>query len=163
MADNFRYRYGETNPVAVAYKVGVPLSIGDMTYIDSTDGNTVKPASAFSWQADLPTTQIAFVASFMGVNQQRWDGSNPATGNKDGTLTQNTEGIHLMACAAGSTFNIGDLVGPDQVPGVQQLLAQQVVKVATKTAAIGRVEKPVVSGSSVYVRLFASKQTGIVS
>jgi hypothetical protein len=163
MADNYRYRYGESNPITVAYKVGVPVSIGDMTYIDTSDGNTIKPASSYAWQADLPTTQAAFVGQFIGINTQRWDGTNPATGNKDGTLSQNTEGVHVMACAAGSTFNIGDLVGPDQVPGVQQLLSQQVVKVSAKANAIGRVEKPVASSSSVYVRLFASKQTGISS
>lgn len=157
MADIFRYRYGETNPVNVPYKAGVAVSIGDMTFLDATDVFTVKPASAFAWTTDLPTTQTNFVASFLGINTQRWDGTNPATGNKDGTLVQNTEGIHLMACAAGTTLNQGQLVGPDQVPGVQQLLSQQVVAVSAKSQAVGRVERAVVNGSSVYVRIFTTK------
>jgi hypothetical protein len=162
MADTYRYRYGETNPMNIAYKVGVAVAIGDMAYLDNTDNNTLKPAAAYPWQGSLIATQTGFVAQFMGINTQRWDGTNPATGNKDGTLLVHTEGIHLMACAAGSNFNPGDLVGPDQVPGVQQLLSQQVVLVA-KAGAIGRVEKPAVNASSVYVRLFGSKQTGIQS
>jgi hypothetical protein len=100
----------------------------------------------------------------MGINTQRFDGTNFATGNKDGTNLVHTEGIHLMTCAAGSNFNPGDLVGPDQVPGISLLLSQLVVAVGTAMdQAIGRVERPAVNASSVYVRLFASKQTGIQS
>lgn len=164
MADFYRYRYGETNPMNIAFKVGVAVSIGDMVYLDTSDSFTLKPASAYPWQGSLTTTQAAFVQQFMGINTQRWDGTNLTTGNKDGTLLVHTEGVHLMACAAGSNFNPGDLVGPDQVPGVQQLLPQQVVGVGTaKAQAIGRVERSAVNASSVYVRLFGSKQTGIQS
>ena len=163
MADNYRYRYGETNPMNIAFKVGVAVSIGDMVYLDNTDSFTIKPASAYPWQGTLSQTQQSFVTQFMGINTQRWDGTNLATGNKDGTLLVHTEGVHLMACAAGSNFNPGDLVGPDQVPGIQQLLPQQVVAVGAKSQAIGRVERAAVNASSVYVRLFGSKQTGIQS
>ena len=164
MADNYRYVYGETNPMNIAVKVGVALGIGDMAYIDNTDSNTLKPASAYPWQAGgLGSTQAAFVQQFMGICMQRFDGTNFATGNKDGTNLVHTEGVYRMACAAGSNFNPGDLVGPDQVPGVQQLLSQQVVAVSAKANAIGRVERSAVNASSVYVRLFASKQTGIQS
>jgi len=169
MADIYRYRYGETNPLNVAVRTttfpnagtAVAVSIGDLCYIDTADGFTIKPASSLAWGGTLAATQATFVTNFIGVAMQRWDGVNLATGNKDGTIELGTEGIYLFATAT-ATYNVGDLVGLDAASN--QLLPQQVIAVgATKANAIGRVERLVTSGTSVYVRIFGSKMTGIQS
>ena len=161
MSDQVRYRTGETNPTPIAYKAGVALEIGDFSWLDDADSNTIKPASSFAWTTDLATTQTNFVLKFVGVNTQRWDGTNLATGNKDGTLLQHTSGIHEFATAANTTLNPGDFVGPDA--SGTKLLNQQVVKVATKARAIGVVERAVTSASSVRVRVFSNKYQPIIN
>jgi hypothetical protein len=269
MADTFRYRYGDTTPVMVAYKALIAVQIGDMVYTDAADGYTVKPAASlpfaagladpvtgptaasaastvgvtqfatanytlkytyvYPWGESLPSngtvvamtagqqmtvtglavipptpviavnwycmtgaggatplalafsndgggfilggppgvtaqaiptvslggalaqTQYNFAQSFLGISAQRWDGTNLTTGSKDGTLRIDTAGVFEMDCAAASSFNPGDLVGPDTNAGV--LFSQQVVKVTSKALAIGRVEKLVAAVNKVKVRL----------
>lgn len=144
MADNFSYRYGENDPITVAFKAGVAVSVGDLCYIDASDGHTLKPASSFTWNTNLATTQAAFVPVFAGVSAQRYDGSNVAIGIKDNLLRVDTAGVFDLPCAAAS-FNVGDFVGPDVNGGNNGLLAQQVVAVADAAHAIGRV---VVAGTN---------------
>lgn len=162
MPDKYRYVYGETNPRIIAFKTGFPVSIGDMCFQDPADSvilqpsgltaQPVKSASSMAWQATFGATQVLFAQYFLGINSQRWDGTNLVTGSKDGYNRVSTAGVFLMDCAAGSTFNIDDLVGPDN-SGSSTLMPQQVAKVGALAGAIGRVEKAVQNSSSVLVRI----------
>jgi hypothetical protein len=160
--DTFRYRYGDASPVQIAFDQttgggAFPISIGDLCWIDSSDGYKVKGADAFAWTTNLATTQQNFAPVFAGVSAQRWDGTNlQAYGIKDGLLRIDTAGIFEFACAASSSFNAGDLVGPDKAAG-NALLPQQVVAVSAKNEAIGRVAQAVTSASTVLVEIFAAK------
>lgn len=163
--DTFRYRYGDTNPVQIAFDQttgtdAFPISIGDLCWIDSTDSYKVKGADAFAWTTNLATTQQNFASVFAGISAQRWDGSNlQAYGIKDGLLRIDTTGVFLMACVADSSFNAGDLVGPAQNGSNNSLAPQTVVAVSAKNEAIGRVAQAVSSSSSVLVEIFAAKFT----
>lgn len=157
ISDNYRYRYGETNPTFIPQKSGVAVSIGDLCWIDDTDGNTLKPASAFAFSsAGFGQTQVNFAAKFVGVNAQRWDGTNQPTGSKDGNNRVDTSGVFEFDCAAGSTFYTGDLVGPDNSGG-STLMNQQVVKVADMAHAVARVQEPVTNGNKVKVRIISQR------
>ena len=160
MADTFRYRFGETNPVQAARKAGATgaVEIGDLCWLDDADGYTVKPAGQLvnAW-ADLGGAQSAFVAKFLGVSGQRWDGTTKTTGSSDGDLRIDTEGIFEFDCAAGSTFNVGDLVGPALIAAGNGLESQKVVKVTPKANAVGRVERKGASVSKILVRIFTAK------
>jgi hypothetical protein len=162
--DTFRYRYGDTAPVQIAFDQttgsgAFPISIGDLCWIDSSDSYLVKGADAFAVQTNLADTQQAFAPVFAGVSAQRWDGSNlQAYGIKDGLLRIDTGGVFEMLCAAGSNFNAGDLVGPQLNTGNTYLLPQTVVGVSGKNEAIGRVARAVSdSAGTVLVEIFAAK------
>ena len=160
MADTFRYQYGETNPVQVPVSLNDAIAIGDLCYQDAADsasfapavGPPAKSANSYPWQGSLSATQTTFVANFIGVSGQRWDGTNLPTGSKDGTIRIATTGVYLFDCAIGSSFNLGDLLGPDNA-GSLSLLPQQLIKVTTRPLAVARCVKSVVSASKVLVMI----------
>ena len=161
MGDTFRYKYGDTNPVSVAYKAGSAVYIGDLCWQDSSDSYTVKSAANYTWTTDLPTTQAAFVAAFIGVSAQHYDGTNVTYGIKDGKLRIDTTGVFEFDTAA-SSFNVGDLVGPAQGTG-NTLDPQTVAAVSDVAHAIGRVADstfttPGITGTNrVKVEVFATR------
>ncbi len=73
MSDNFRYRFGDSNPTRQPFKSGVAVSIGDLVFQDETDSYTVKPASSVTWQSAVadPTTAptLADAASGFSATQ----------------------------------------------------------------------------------------------
>jgi Uncharacterized conserved protein (DUF2190) len=154
MTDTMRWRYGDTNPVVTKpVATGVAIEIGDMVAQDSS-GN-VTPANLQAWSTDLPTTQGAFHAAFLGVAMQR------SLGSDNGTIRVATTGVFEMNCAA-ATFELGDLVAPDKDTG-NLLLNQQVVAVGTgnESKAIGRVAGRVnPAGTIVLVSIFSTKLLG---
>ena len=103
----------------------------------------------------LQVTQYAFVQSYLGVNAQRWDGTNLTTGSKDGTLRVDTTGVFDFACAS-AAFNVGDLVGPAKDVG-NALLPQTVSAVANKYLAVGRVELAGTALTTARIRLMTAK------
>jgi hypothetical protein len=156
----YRYRYGGTEPVAAPYKSGLTVNTGDLVYIDSGDSYTVKPANALTWSTSLAPTQGVFVASFLGVAAQTYNSSQTNTvGIGDGNLRVDTAGVFDFDTAA-SSFNVGDLVGPDKDTG-NNLLNQQVALVSSEADAIGRVVSnvlTVVNGvNRVRVAIFGTK------
>lgn len=264
-----KYRYGETNPVNIAFKSGVAVNIGDLCYIDEGDSYTVKPAGSYTWgsaqstpsaptvadsgvsvgsnltngathvkmSANYPwgegvlsaagvatptthaallvsavalplyatswnyyvetsagsatyklaavgqgedklifaygngrvppaspatitallATQYPFIERFIGVAGQRYDGTNAAAyGIQDLKLRIDTSGVYTFDCAASSSFNSGDWVGPDKASG-NALLPQQVVAVSSPALAIGRVTRAFTSVSAVDVMIEATR------
>lgn len=160
---NPSYRYGDNKPIEYPIKQGVAVNVGDLVYIDTSDGNTVKPAMSFTWTTNLATTQPLFVKQFAGVAAQPYDGSNfvngypTAYGIQSGNLRVDTAGTFDFPCAS-TTWNAGDLVGPDQDGANSNLYAQRVVNVngTGVGAAIGRVVQSYSTATtSVRVEIFA--------
>jgi hypothetical protein len=67
MADVYRYRYGDTSPIAVAYKSGTAIELGDLCFLDSADGYTAKPAGSFTWVAATATPSAPTGATETGA------------------------------------------------------------------------------------------------
>lgn len=156
MADKFRYRYGDTNPVDIAWDSGTAVEIGDLVFVDTADGYAAKPASSVTWDTDLATTQEAFHPLFLGVAMQRYDGSNAnAYGVKDGKLRVATSGVFEFDSASAS-YNVGDLVGPAKQSG-NLLEKQKVAAVASAARAVGNVVRATSSETTVLVKITSIK------
>lgn len=155
---NPNYRYGDTNPVQVPAKSGVAVNVGDICFVDTADGNTLKPAMSFTWNTNLSTTQAGFVQQFAGVAGQAYDGTTAglsAYGIQDGNLRCDTEGVYDFACAS-ATFKAGDPVGVAQDGANSNLAGQTVVAVAAVANAIGRVVQNYPNATTtVRVKIFA--------
>lgn len=155
---NPSYRYGNSDPIQAPFKSGVAVNVGDICFIDTSDSYTVKPAMSFTWTTNLATTQGNFAKQFCGVAAQAYDGLNAnAYGIQDGNLRIDTAGVFDFTCAA-TTWNVGDLVGPDQDGANSNLFAQRVVNVnaAGVGNAIGRVVQPYLTNTTtVRVEIFS--------
>ena len=131
---------------AGAYPVdtGTVIEVGDLVYLDTND---IKPASSLTYitapasaALDLAATQAQFAAMARGV---ALDAS--ASGDTS-EIAVASEGIYSYPCAS-STWEIGDLVGPDD-DATPLLTDQQVINVtqtagtlSTTAGAIGRCVK----------------------
>lgn len=170
MANTYRYRWGENNPVSapvdlVAAAAVANIEIGDLVFIANAntdvDGDAgvagkVYPASSRKWNTDLATTQGDFHLEFLGVAAQAYSAANPnAYGVKDGKIRVDTDGVFEFDCASAS-FAVGDLVGPAKDSG-NDLMDQKVVAVATESLAVGRVVEATSSQTTVKVRITAPK------
>jgi hypothetical protein len=165
-SDNFRYRYGENQPVEVTVATAQQVNIGDLV---SQESNTLKRAEDETWTGTLSGTQVNFVASFMGVSGQRKNANatQPGTGGgPPGTVRVDTAGVFEFDCTS-ATFQVGDLVGPDAASNA--LLSQQVVAVSAKANAIGRVTESArdangnpIAQTKVKVRIFTTKM-GVIN
>lgn len=111
----------------------VVIESGDMVYQEVDD---VRPATSFTYvSADLPGTQANFAAKFLGTA-----GEASASGDT-ADITIDTKGVFEFECAA-ATFEVGDLVGPDDNATPDGLLNQQVIAIGQNGwGAIGRVVK----------------------
>ena len=142
--DNFRTAEADlaTAPVGssdVVYR-------GDMVGLSS---GAVKCASDTTWDTNLATTQTAFAKVFIGVAME-----DSASGETAEILIREA-GVFEFDCAA-ATFDVGDLVGPDD-SGSSTLMDQQVEAVATIDLAIGRVAKDYASNTTkVLVKLLST-------
>lgn len=67
MGNQLRYRSGQVQLIKVRVDSGTVIEAGDLVFLDEDD---VKPASAFSWDTNLATTQASFAALFLGVAHQ---------------------------------------------------------------------------------------------
>ena len=126
MADNFRYKYGDTSPVLSKPVVkATEIAIGDL--VTSTPG----PASGVAWNASLAGTQEDFHDVFLGVASQR------SRDVDEKAVRVSTRGVFEFDCDS-DTYNIGQLVGAAKATG-NALESQKVAKVATAALAVGRV------------------------
>jgi len=131
MANTFRYRYGETNPVMVAVDSATVIEIGDLVYLDTDDA---KPASS---QADAGTeagNQEAFHDLFLGVAEEQSRSGDTAE------IRVATSGVFEFVCPA-ETRQLGQLIGVDEAGSGTALEDQVVDNVATANLAIGYVAK----------------------
>lgn len=137
---DLRWRRGDTNPVFVAPASATVIAIGDLVYLDPST-KAPMPAADFGWQFSLGVTQDIFQDHFLGIAEQA-----SAAGKTD-PIRIATSGIFEMD-AASTTWDLGDLVGPDDNAGGTALVNKQVIAVATRALAIATVNKPVGTAST---------------
>ncbi len=151
MANQMRWRYGDTHPVMLPVDGSTVIEIGDLVFLDTDDA---KPASSLADQGSPALNQEALHDSFVGVAMQA-----SATGD-DKAIRVATSGIFEIDCAS-ATFEVGDLVGAAENAGGTALEDQRAIAVATVNLAIGRCAKRVDPASaSVYVDLVSTVLKG---
>ena len=132
MANAFTYRHGPRKPVIWAVLSATVIEVGDMVYgvIDS-DSAEVKPASDFTWDTNLATTQGSFAAQFVGIAME-----SSASGQTDPiSIDTSSNSVYEMTVPSG-TYYQGDMFGPDE--DSSSLKDQVLEKVSTSAAAIAR-------------------------
>jgi hypothetical protein len=160
MADNMRWRYGDTNPVVAPVDSATVIEIGDLVYLDTDDA---KPAGYDAngdgtgdlWNTNLATTQEAFHDKFLGVAMQR-----SRAGDTE-AIRVATTGVFEFDCVS-ATYELGTLVSPDQTGG-NNLRSQQVRAVtgSQHNLALGRVTKRLgTAGTRVLVDVQSTVMTG---
>lgn len=108
------------------------IEIGDLVYQEVDD---VRAAGDLTYGASLTATQLQFVKQFVGVAMR-------ASANGETTPAEVAQaGVFEFNCAA-ATFEIGDLVGPDDNAGGTALTPQQVIAMSEQgVGGIGTVVK----------------------
>jgi hypothetical protein len=149
-----QFLYGETNPIDCPIATDKAVDTGSLVGISS---GTLVNASDETWDTNLATTQVNFVARFLGVAGQTKDN---ATAQIRGNSIANrcrvdTDGTFLFATASAS-YNVGDIVGPAKASG-NALLNDTVASVAALDKAIGYVVEKTTSATTVKVRLQSVK------
>ena len=132
MANNMRWRYGETSPVMMPVDAETTIEIGDLLYLATDD---VRPAAMLTPGGSLAATQETFHDNFVGVAMQ----CSPA--GSTAPIRVATTGVFEFNCAS-ATFEVGDFLGGNDGGG-GELDSQLVDEVATPNLAIGRCVKRV--------------------
>lgn len=143
------HRYGPARLQKYAVLSATVISKGDLVFYDS---GTVKPASSFTWDTDLATTQGAFAAAFVGV---ALEGS--ASGETT-PISVDTGSISVweMDCAS-TSFAAGASVGPAKQSG--NALENKKLASAVAAASIGRVHLGTSSATRVMASFAGSRST----
>lgn len=128
MPNRLRFRSGQVQLQKLRVDSDTVISAGDLLFLDSND---VKPASDFTWDTDLPTTQAAFAAAFVGVAHQQ----SAAGDTDDISVDVSPHSVYEFDVAAG-TYEVGDALGPDELSSA--LMNQQLEAVASGSLGIAR-------------------------
>lgn len=127
-----------------AVDAAVDFLPGDMVFHDADD---VKPAHDLTWDTDEATTRKKFCAKFAGISLDK-----ATTTSTEEALVQ-TAGIVKLANTS-TTFEVGDMVGPEKDAGGNYLDSNKVEKVTDPAEAIGWVvERAAAAVTEVWVYL----------
>lgn len=148
MANKLRFRSGQVQLRKLRVLSATVLEAGDLVYLDSAT-NDVKPASSFPWTTDLPTTQSAFAAAFIGVAHQQ-----SAAGDTDDVTVDVSPSSVYEFDTNPAAYEVGDVLGPDELTST--LMNQQLEAVASGTLGIARAAEHKPAGSSLLRVTFAS-------
>jgi hypothetical protein len=128
MPNRLRFRSGQVQLHKLRVDANTVIEAGDLVWLD---GDDVKPASDFPWTTDLPTTQAAFAASFIGVAHQQ-----SASGDtEDISVDVSPHSVYEFDADA-ATYEVGDLLGPDEISST--LANQKLEAVGSSGLAIAR-------------------------
>jgi len=122
------------------------IAIGDMVYLDTDD---VKPASAFTWDTNIATTQAGFAAVFLGI-------AVDASANGETTPIRvdiSPERIWTMTLVS-QTLEVGKTLGPAKAAG--NALLSQTLDAAVAASAIARSTEYAASAQTSGKVVFAS-------
>jgi hypothetical protein len=151
MANQMRWRYGDTSPVMLPVDSATVIEIGDLVYLDTDDA---KPASSIADTATLAGNQEALHDVFVGVAMQA------SASGETAPIRVATSGVFELACAS-ATFEVGALIGATEDDGGTALEDQKAIAVAGANLAIGRCAKRVnPAGTSVYVDIVSTVLKG---
>ncbi|MEN1679475.1 MAG: capsid cement protein [Planctomycetota bacterium] len=137
MANNMRWRYGDTNPVMVPVESATVIEAGDLLYHELSAAH---PASKLADQGSQSLNQSTFQSSFLGVAMQ----ASPADSTQ--SIRVATTGVFEFPCDA-AQFDIGDLIGAIEDSSGTALEDQKVVATGSASASIGRCAKQAGAGS----------------
>lgn len=151
MANNMRWRYGDTNPVMASVASATVIEAGDLVYQEL--GN-VLPASSLADQGSQSLNQSTFQSAFLGVAMQ----ASPDGATQP--IRVATTGVFEFPCDA-AAFDIGDLIGPVEDSTGAALEDQKVGSAGAPTASLGRCAKKAAAGSvRVLVDIFSTVTRG---
>lgn len=131
MNSNFRWRWGETNPIIANVASATVIHIGDLLWMDVAS-KTVKPAGAVTYTGSVTNGQPKFAAAFIGVAMQ----ASPE--GSETPIRIATSGTFQFD-RFGSDLKLGQLTGVTNGGSGNTLKNQVVTHVGDKTYAIGRV------------------------
>ncbi len=137
--------------VYCAVDSGTVIAVGDMVFLDTDD---VKPASSFTWDTNLATTQASFANAFLGIAM-----SSHASGSAVTNFPVNISphATYKMTCAS-ATFEIGATLGPAKASG--NALENQKLVAAVAASSVARCRKRHASASTTVVANFQSAYWG---
>ena len=151
MANNMRWRYGDTNPVVMSVQSGDAIEIGDILYGQSGDA---RPASTAQDMGDETTNQELLHTTFLGIAMQ----SSPV--GDTSPIRVATTGVFEFNCPT-TTYDVGDLMGGSENSAGNALENQKVKNVLAIALAIGRcVKKESSSSGSVHVDIVSTLTRG---
>lgn len=153
MANKARFRSGRVHLARVRVDSATVIEKGDLVYLDTDD---VKPASSFTWDTDLATTQAAFAAAFLGVAHEQ-----SASGDTDPISVDLSPDAVYEFDVASATYEVGDMLGPDKDGGNNKLMDQQLEAVASGGLGIARAaEYKAAAATALRVTLASAYYTG---
>jgi hypothetical protein len=152
--DSHSFRHGQRKLVRGRVDSATVIEIGDMVWLDTDD---VKPASDFTWNSNLATTQGDFAAKFLGIASEK-----SANGDTDPISVDVSEHAIYEFTVASATYEIGDDLGPDDdtTPSPDELMDQQLVGTSAATSAIARSHEYKASASTKLLVSFYSAYYG---
>ncbi len=145
MSNQLRFRSGQVQLHKLRVDSGTVIEAGDLVFLDTDD---VKPASDFTWDTDLATTQAEFAAVFLGIAQQQ-----SADGDTDDVSVDLSPFSVYEFDVNSATYELGDSLGPDE--NSSQLMNQQ-LEAAIEGNSIARAAEYQASASSTLRVQFAS-------
>ncbi|MEM6329105.1 MAG: hypothetical protein AAF790_02535 [Planctomycetota bacterium] len=151
MANEMRWRYGDTNPVMLPVDSATVIEIGDLIFFDTDDA---KPASLQVDQGTEAINQEVFHDKFAGVAMQC------SAAGETAAIRVATTGVFEFGCPA-ATYQVGDMLGPAENSGGTALEDQVLDKVLSPSSAVGRCAKQVnPAGTRVHVDVVSSLLKG---
>ena len=151
MANQMRWRYGDTNPVMLPVDASTVIEVGDLVYLDTDDA---KPASSQSDAGTPALNQESLHDNFIGIAMQA------SSDGDTSSIRIATSGVFELECAS-ATFEVGDLVGAAETAGGNAVEDQKAIAVASPNLALGRCAKRVnPAATSVYVDIVSTVMRG---
>lgn len=126
MADSFTFRHGQRQLCLLPVDSSTVVEIGDMCYYATDD---VKPASAFTWDNNLATTQAGFADVFLGIAAMKSASGETTPIDVDISPTA----VYEFAVAS-ATYEFGAKLGPDKASG--NALLSQVLEAAVAASSV---------------------------
>lgn len=145
MSNQLRLRSGQVQLHKLRVDSGTVLEAGDLVFLDADD---VKPAADFPWDTDLPTTQGAFAAVFLGVAHQQ-----SAEGDTDDVSIDLSPGSVYEFDVNSATYEVGGLLAPDES---SLTLMNQQLEAAAGNSSIARAAEYKAAASTKLRVTFAS-------
>lgn len=148
MSNRCLFVRGQRDLRPFAVDASTVIEAGDMVFLDTDD---VKPASSFTWDTNLATTQGNFAAVFAGI------AAEPHPDGVAGSILVDVSpnAIYEFEVASAS-FQVGALLGPDKASG--NAILSQVLETAAAGASIAKAAEAKASATSLLVT-FASALT----